>query len=437
MPVVSMLRHVVFRAAFAAAFAVAASSSYAQTVVTMWTFLDPAKTSGREVALKNMIDSFEKANPTIKVKVEPQVFSELMAKFLAAHNTGAAPDIIWVNTENMGALMKSGAAADLNELITSKWGSGADADFFVRAGWDASVGGQEARRSAAVPRHHEPLLSQGPPEGGRHRPRVDQDLGPARGSGEEADAGHRQGRPHRRLRLRHAAVERAHRGHHCIHRHARRRRQALDGELQGELRGRRRRARRAVARRHDRQAQRDAEGDHRQSRRRRRRPVHRRPLRHRRDAVRALLAGREPGEVGRRQPRHPAVAELDRRQAGAATGAGMVGGRVVEVEARSGGREVRRVDDQPGFGARVGGDRRAGADAHVRMEGAGDAPAQVRLHAGGGRRLVEVELPRSDSSATPRASTPTGTRRCSAWSSAARRAKEAMQEAEKTFASRQ
>ena len=109
-------------------------ASYAQTVVTMWTFLDPAKTSGREVALKSMIDSFEKANPTIKIKVEPQVFSELMAKFLAAHNTGAAPDIIWVNTENMGALMKSGAAADLNELIASKWGSGADADFFVRAG---------------------------------------------------------------------------------------------------------------------------------------------------------------------------------------------------------------------------------------------------------------------------------------------------------------
>src|SRR5690349_3399799 len=115
MPVMSLLRH----AALAAVLAVVSSTAAAQTVVTMWTFLDPVKTSGREVALKSMIDAFEKANPTIKVKVEPQVFSELMAKFLAAHNTGSAPDIIWVNTENMGALMKSGAAADLNELITS------------------------------------------------------------------------------------------------------------------------------------------------------------------------------------------------------------------------------------------------------------------------------------------------------------------------------
>src|SRR4051812_41457498 len=122
MPVVSLLRRVVLKTALALSFAAAAATVSAQTVVTMWTFLDPGKTSGREVALKSMIDAFEKANPSIKVKVEPQVFSELMAKFLAAHNTGGAPDIIWVNTENMGALMKSGAAADLNELIVSKWG---------------------------------------------------------------------------------------------------------------------------------------------------------------------------------------------------------------------------------------------------------------------------------------------------------------------------
>ena len=150
MPVLSSLRRLALAACTAAA-ALAASQAQAQTVVTMWTFLDPAKTSGREVALKSMIESFEKANPGIKVKVEPQVFSELMAKFLAAHNTGGAPDIIWVNTENMGALMKSGAAADLNELIVSKWGSGADADFFVRAGWEASV---EGKKRAAVPLFH-------------------------------------------------------------------------------------------------------------------------------------------------------------------------------------------------------------------------------------------------------------------------------------------
>ena len=135
----------------AASFVLAASAASAQTVVTMWTFLDPAKTTGREIALREMIASFEKANPGIKVKVEPQVFSELMAKFLAAHNTGSAPDIIWVNTENMGALMRSGAAADLNQHIVSKWKKGAEEDFFVRAGWEASV--VDGKR-AAVPLFH-------------------------------------------------------------------------------------------------------------------------------------------------------------------------------------------------------------------------------------------------------------------------------------------
>jgi len=127
------------------------SAAQAQTTVTMWTFLDPAKNTGREVALRGMIESFEKANPGIKVKVEPQVFSELMAKFLAAHNTGGAPDIIWTNTENMGAFVKSGAAADLGPLFLSKWSKEEDADFFVRAGWDA---GMKDGKRYAVPLFH-------------------------------------------------------------------------------------------------------------------------------------------------------------------------------------------------------------------------------------------------------------------------------------------
>lgn len=115
----------------------------AQTTVTMWTFLDPTKNSGREVALRRMIENFERANPGIRVRVEPQIFSELMTKFLAANNTGTAPDIIWVNTENMGAFARSGAAADLEASIVSRWTPAEREDFFVRAGFDAGlVGGR-------------------------------------------------------------------------------------------------------------------------------------------------------------------------------------------------------------------------------------------------------------------------------------------------------
>lgn len=111
----------------------------AQTTVTMWSFLDPTKSSGREVALRKMIETFEATNPGVKIKVEPQVFSELGVKFLLGHNTGRAPDVVFVNTENMGAVMQSGSAADLAPLITAGWSAKDDQDFIIRAGWDAGT----------------------------------------------------------------------------------------------------------------------------------------------------------------------------------------------------------------------------------------------------------------------------------------------------------
>lgn len=119
--------------------------------IVMWSFLDPARTTGREIALRQMIESFEAANPSLRVRVEPQVFSELMAKFLASHATGGAPDIIWVNTENMGALVRSGAALDLESAFLSRWTAEQKADFFVRAGFDAGLSGT---RRFAVPLFH-------------------------------------------------------------------------------------------------------------------------------------------------------------------------------------------------------------------------------------------------------------------------------------------
>ncbi|HSI39019.1 MAG TPA: sugar ABC transporter substrate-binding protein [Xanthobacteraceae bacterium] len=113
------------------------SLAMAQTV-TMWTFLDPSKPTGRDRALKQMIDAFEKANPGITIKVESQVFSELGAKFLLGHRTGTAPDIIFVNAENLGALLRANATADLQKAFVSAWPAGQDADFYMRAAWDAA-----------------------------------------------------------------------------------------------------------------------------------------------------------------------------------------------------------------------------------------------------------------------------------------------------------
>lgn len=92
-----------------------------ETTVRMWTFLNPQGTSPREVALAKIIENFEKANPDIKIVVETQAWDQMTPKFLAAHNTGGAPDVIWVVTDFLGDAIKSGSLADLGQYFIKDW----------------------------------------------------------------------------------------------------------------------------------------------------------------------------------------------------------------------------------------------------------------------------------------------------------------------------
>jgi multiple sugar transport system substrate-binding protein len=144
----------VFRTALAAAATLylgVAASAYAQTTVTMWTFLDPQRTSPREVALKQMIENFERANPTIKIRVEPQDFAQMPPRFFLGHRTGQNPDVVWIDAKNLGGLIQSGAAADLQQTIVSRWPAGQREDFFVDAGWNAA---RQGNQLAAMPLMH-------------------------------------------------------------------------------------------------------------------------------------------------------------------------------------------------------------------------------------------------------------------------------------------
>lgn len=111
-----------------AVLAVLAPTAAAAQTVTMWTFLDPAKPGGRERALKAMIEGFEKENAGIKIKVEPQVWTTLAEKFVLGSNTGNAPDISWVNAENLGLILNTDAAADLGPGIVARWNADRKAD---------------------------------------------------------------------------------------------------------------------------------------------------------------------------------------------------------------------------------------------------------------------------------------------------------------------
>ncbi len=91
------------------------------TTITMWTFLDPyTGTGGRQMALKQMMDSFE-AEYGVKVIVEPQTWSTMTAKFFTAAAAGNAPDVQWVNVDDMGTAIKLGVLEPFENLFMKDW----------------------------------------------------------------------------------------------------------------------------------------------------------------------------------------------------------------------------------------------------------------------------------------------------------------------------
>lgn len=112
------------------------------TIVTMWSFLDPARPGGRESALKQLIEGFEAANPGLRVRVEPQVWTTLAEKFVLGHNARNAPDVCWVNAENLGLILGSDSVADLRPVVDG-WSAERRADQLVPAALQSvTIGGK-------------------------------------------------------------------------------------------------------------------------------------------------------------------------------------------------------------------------------------------------------------------------------------------------------
>lgn len=92
------------------------------TTITMWTFLNPeGATGGRNLALKKIIDNYEKANPNVDVVVEPQQWDVMTSKFFAAAEAGNAPDIMWVISHELGTAIELGVLEPLENLFIGDW----------------------------------------------------------------------------------------------------------------------------------------------------------------------------------------------------------------------------------------------------------------------------------------------------------------------------
>lgn len=113
------------------AFAASADGARAQSekAITVWTFLNPKGSEGREVALRTLIEAFEKKNPGTAVRVEPQVWNQLGQKFILTSRTGGGPDVVFINGNDLLLLSKTGAAADLKAGLIDHWSAEQKADF--------------------------------------------------------------------------------------------------------------------------------------------------------------------------------------------------------------------------------------------------------------------------------------------------------------------
>lgn len=97
--------------------------------ITMWTFLNPeGAEGGRNLALKKIIERFESENPGVEVVVEPQQWDTMTSKFIAAHQSGNAPDIQWVIQDQLGEALEVGALEPFENLFLDDWNGDEVAD---------------------------------------------------------------------------------------------------------------------------------------------------------------------------------------------------------------------------------------------------------------------------------------------------------------------
>ncbi len=113
------------------------AQSTAKTTVTYWTFLPQGGKRPRELGETKIIESFEKANPDIAVKVEVVPWDELHTKFLTAFSAGRGPDVVRVDPTQLLLHVKANSLAPLDPYVKD-WPQATKDDFFL---WEGTVVG--------------------------------------------------------------------------------------------------------------------------------------------------------------------------------------------------------------------------------------------------------------------------------------------------------
>ena len=89
--------------------------------VTLWSFLDPAADGARSEALRDVISTFEAADPGTKVKVNVVEWDQLVPSLMRAAQAGNTPDLVMAYSPDLPSLIASGAVMPLDACFSKIW----------------------------------------------------------------------------------------------------------------------------------------------------------------------------------------------------------------------------------------------------------------------------------------------------------------------------
>ena len=93
-----------------------AGSALAQspTTIELWSFLDPAGDNIRSKTLKHVLDTFEAANPGIRVKTSVIQWQEISPQLMRGARAGRTPDVAMLFSPNLGVHLAAGTLQSLD-----------------------------------------------------------------------------------------------------------------------------------------------------------------------------------------------------------------------------------------------------------------------------------------------------------------------------------
>lgn len=89
--------------------------------VELWSFLDPAGEGTRSVALREVIATFEAANPGTTVKTNVVEWDQIVPSLMRAAQAGGTPDIAMAYSPDLPSLVASGAVMPLDACFDKIW----------------------------------------------------------------------------------------------------------------------------------------------------------------------------------------------------------------------------------------------------------------------------------------------------------------------------